>query len=442
LSLLPVLGRVAPELQEISYFLTFCVTPLPFEPPGSKHRAYPCKINQLAQARVGICSHHALSAWLDVRAGDDNYTTRTANMEEQPISILNALGWSAAWANAFLALSNANHIPARVIREHRGVYALLSETGECLAEVSGRFRHQARTRQDFPAVGDWVASERPDELSRAIIHAVLPRYSAFARRTPGAKGEEQVVAANVDTVFLVSGLDHDFNPRRIERYLTLAYESGADPIVVLNKADLRTDPEEARLQADAVAYGVPVLLVSAMTGLGLEALRNSLKPGTTGALLGSSGVGKSTIVNALLGYDQLKTAAVSEFESRGRHTTTHRELIPLSGGAVLIDTPGMRELQLLAGDAALSRSFDEIAELAQSCRFHDCSHAGEPGCAVQAALTDGGLEMERYESYLRQLKEIRHHQVEQDVHLQIAENKRWKEIHRSMRHHHKRKNGG
>ena len=353
---------------------------------------------------------------------------------------LEMIGWSLSWANAFAASSEADGIPARVVREHRGVYALLSEAGETLAEVSGRFRHRAQLRRDFPAVGDWVVTEQSDASSRATIHTVLPRHSAFVRRAAGAKSEEQVVAANVDTVFLASGLDHNFNPRRIERYLTLAYESGADPVIVLNKADLHDDPEHARQQTESVAYGVPILLVSATAGLGLDALREVLAPGMTGALLGSSGVGKSTLINALLGREALRTAAVREDDSRGRHTTTHRELIPLPGGAVLIDTPGMRELQLVGNDASLARSFDEIADMAQGCRFKDCSHTGEPGCAVQAALANGNLDMERYESYLRQRKEMRHHQIEQDVHLQIKEKKRWKVIYRSMRFHHKRGN--
>jgi ribosome biogenesis GTPase len=351
---------------------------------------------------------------------------------------LETIGWSLAWANAFAAANEEKGIAARIIREHRGVYALLTEAGEILAEVSGRFRHRAQMRRNFPSVGDWVVVEQPDASSRSIIHTVLPRRSAFVRRSAGTKSEEQVVAANVDTVFLVSGLDHDFNPRRIERYLTLAYESGADPLIILNKADLRDDPDHAVHQVEAVAYGVPILLVSARTGLGLDALREVLDPGMTGALLGSSGVGKSTLINALLGHEALRTAAVREDDSKGRHTTTHRELIPLPGGAVLIDTPGMRELQLVGDDASLARSFDEIADLAVLCRFKDCSHTNEPGCAVQAALADGGLDMERYESYLRQRKEIRHHQIEQDIHLQIEEKKRWKAIYRSMRFHHKR----
>ena len=289
----------------------------------------------------------------------------------------------------------------------------------------------------FPPSGDWVVAGRSDDSSPAVIHGVLPRRSVFVRRAAGTASEEQVVAANVDTVFLVSGLDHDYNPRRIERYLTLAYESGADPVIVLNKADLHENPDQAVLETEAVAFGVPILLVSARSGRGLDAFRNALGPGMTGALLGSSGVGKSTLINALLGREALRTAEVRNDDGKGRHTTTHRELIPLPGGSVLMDTPGMRELQLVGDEASVAQAFDEIAELATGCRFKDCSHAGEPGCAVQTALARGELDMERYESYLRQRKEIRHHQVERDIHLKNKEKKRWKAIHRSMKFHHK-----
>ena len=266
---------------------------------------------------------------------------------------LETLGWTPAWANAFVNYRDTGGIPARVIREHRGHYVLVCETGEMLAEVSGRLQHRAQGRRDFPAVGDWVVAEPASAPSPAIIHALLPRHSAFVRRAAGTAGHEQVVAANVDTVLLVSGLDHDFNPRRIERYLTLAAQSGADPVIVLNKADLHADPQLARQQTAAIAPALPILLVSAATGLGLQELRQAIPPGRTGALLGSSGVGKSSLVNALLGQQLLRTAAVREDDSRGRHTTTHRELIALPGGALLIDTPGMRELQLLGDEAAL-----------------------------------------------------------------------------------------
>jgi len=264
---------------------------------------------------------------------------------------------------------------------------------------------------------------------------VLPRRSAFIRKAAGNRTDEQVVAANVDTVFLVSGLDHDFNPRRIERYLTLSCSSGAAPVILLNKADLCENREGILAETESVARGVPVLLVSATKGEGIAKVLEYLPAGTTGALLGSSGVGKSALINALIGRNILKTQPVREKDSRGRHTTTRRQLVPLPNDAVLIDTPGMRELQLWADEEALDHSFGDIEGYSPGCRFSDCSHTGEPGCAVQQALADGHISVERFESYLRQRKELGHLRIQQDVRLQIGEKKRWKAIMRTMKDH-------
>jgi ribosome biogenesis GTPase len=249
-----------------------------------------------------------------------------------------------------------------------------------------------------------VLHPRPEESAATIVE-LLPRKTKFSRKVAGRKSEEQVVAANVDVVFIVSGLDHDFNPRRIERYLVLARQSGADAVVLLNKADLRNDSESIRKEIAVIAGDIPVVMTSALKDEGLEVIANHLQSGRTGALLGSSGVGKTTIINHLLGSAR-KTAEVRENDSRGRHTTTVRELILLPSGGLLIDTPGMRELQLWGDLESVNETFEDIEALEQQCKFRDCSHDTEPGCEVRAALEQGTLTPERYESYLKLLREL------------------------------------
>jgi ribosome biogenesis GTPase len=344
---------------------------------------------------------------------------------------LDSLGWNARLEIDFLPHRDRGLAAARVAREDRDRYVVLDGSGARAAVLAGRLRHDADAQ---PAVGDWVAV-RIEGDSPAVIVDVLPRASAFVRKVAGETTRSQVVAANVDTVFLVSGLDGDFNPRRIERYLAAAWESGATPVVVLNKADVAGDLEGRITEVELVAAGAAVVAIAARDGVGLAALAPWLSPGRTVALIGSSGVGKSTLANALAGEQRLETGEVRADDSRGRHTTTHRELLVLPSGAQLLDTPGMRELQLWGDEEGLDGAFPEIAELATACRFRDCAHEDEPGCAVRAAVADGSLEAERFESWRKLQRELRWLASRQDAQLRAAEKSKWKAIHKSMRDH-------
>ena len=314
---------------------------------------------------------------------------------------LESLGWDASFADAFHPYEQDGLAPARVAVEHRSEYVVYAESGELRADLAGRLRHA----DERPAVGDWVAvAARPDE-GRATVQAVLPRRTAFVRKVAWSETRPQVVAANVDVVFVVCALDANYNVRRLERYLTLAWESGAQPVVLLTKADL-CDDVDARVNAvEAVALGVPVHAVSAPQGDGVETVRSHVPDGRTAALLGSSGVGKSTLVNALVGSDLLATQEIRE-DGRGRHTTTHRQLVPLPEGGLVLDTPGMRELQLWDADEGMHAAFADVDALAAECRFADCAHAREPGCVIRAALADGRLEAERFENWRKLQREL------------------------------------
>ena len=314
------------------------------------------------------------------------------------------LGWNGFFEQAFAALGTEGLSLARVVREERERYLVCGELGEMVAEVPGRFRYEATDESRFPAVGDWVAV-KPLSSDQALITAVLPRRSAISRKVAGDKTSEQVLAANVDTVLLVAGLDQEFNPRRIERYVAAMRQSGAAPVIVLNKTDLCPDFAARVAELRAVAAGIPVHPVSALGQAGLDALHQYLRVGETIALVGSSGVGKSTIVNRLLVAERQTTGAVSESVGKGRHVTTRRELIPIPAGGLLIDTPGMRELQLWGDEADVDRAFEDIEELSRACRFRDCRHEAEPGCAVRAALETGDLAPERFENFRKLQRE-------------------------------------
>ncbi len=339
---------------------------------------------------------------------------------------LEVYGWTKFFSEAFEAFCERGLSAARVILLNRGHYLLQTGKAEIEASLTGRLRHEAQSAADLPAVGDWVVIKLAADGASAVIHDVLPRKTRLSRNVAGSKTEEQVVAANVDTVFLVMGLDGDFNLRRMERLLATAWEGGALPVVVLNKADLSDDAEGRRRDVERVAPGVVVLSLSAQEDRGLEQLHPFLKVGETVVLIGSSGVGKSTLINRLLGREAMRTAGVRAGDDRGRHTTTHRQMFELPGGGLLIDNPGLREIQLWSSGGALGDTFEEIEALAEKCRFGDCQHSSEPGCAVLAAVGEGILAEDRLNSHRNLQKELRYLEIKQDEGAERAERKKWK----------------
>jgi len=348
--------------------------------------------------------------------------------------LLSSYGWSPALQHDFQPYADQGLVPARVIVQQRNLYRIITEGGEIEGRISGRFARDAE-EGGYPVTGDWVAVEMKGDA--AVIAHVLPRTTAFTRMAAGTAKDMQVVAANVDMALLAASLNADLNLRRLERYLATAYESGAAPVILLTKADACDDPDPLIASVEAVAFGVPVLAVSVRTGEGLEALSALLAPGKTAVLLGSSGVGKSTLVNALAGVEKMATREIREDDARGRHTTTHRELILLPSGALLLDTPGMRELALWDAEAGLAAAFAEstaeIERLAEGCRFRDCAHDREPGCAVQAAVANGTLDPERWRSFQKLRREVAHGVRKEDPVAAAAERKRWAAIHKAGR---------
>jgi ribosome biogenesis GTPase len=319
--------------------------------------------------------------------------------------LIQDLGWDAYFEALWSESAQDGCVPARVVSQQRGLWRVVGNFEECWAEPSGKFRKESEAGGDWPAVGDWVSVELRAEKQNALIQHILTRRSRFVRKVAGKQIAEQVIVANIDVALIVAALDGDFNVRRVERYLAQCWESGARPAIVLNKADACAESAELAAEIEGIAMGAPVFLVSAKTGEGLEALEGSFKKGQTIVLLGSSGVGKSTLVNRLLQEDRQTTHAVRESDSRGRHTTTSRELFVLPSGAMIIDTPGLRELQLWNAAEGLTQTFADVDELAAQCRFTDCQHQKEPGCAVQAALASGILDGDRLESWRKLQRE-------------------------------------
>ena len=316
------------------------------------------------------------------------------------------LGWSADRALGFARHTAAGLTPGRFVSS-AGDGVAITEAGPTEVIIQRRFARETASTEDLPAVGDWLALELVSDSPRqAALREVLPRTGTFVRQRL-SDGQPQVLAANVDTAFLVSGLDHDLNLRRIERYLVLALDGGVTPVVVLNKVDIALDLARAVSEVHAVAAGTRVVVTSAIDGTGLDELRGFMDPGTTACLLGSSGVGKSTITNALLGEERQAVRALREDDSKGRHTTTHRELFAMPGGGLLIDTPGLRTVGVLGESDSVQATFDELESLARACRFSDCRHESEPGCAVRAAIEAGTLSSERLAS---------HHKLEAERH--------------------------
>ena len=352
---------------------------------------------------------------------------------------LNEYGWNTSHEANWEEMNDNEKMkkctPGRVTLEHKHMYRVVTAEGEWLSVCSGAMQHDAVERRDFPAVGDWVAVERMPGEERGIVHAILPRTSLFSRKAAGTTIVEQIIAVNVDVVFLVMSMNKDFNARRLERYLVAAYDSGADPVVVLTKRDVCDDPSYYIEEAQNIAFGANVFAVSNVTGEGIKEITALLREGKTAALLGSSGVGKSSLTNAICGGEMMFVQDIRDDDDKGRHTTTHRELVKIPGGGILIDTPGMREFQLWENSESLDSGFKDVEALAQACKFNDCQHNNEPGCAIQVALATGTLPMDRYTSYLKLQKEIAFLERKMDRAAQSIERNKWKKVTKSIRKH-------
>lgn len=351
---------------------------------------------------------------------------------------LNSLGWNDFFDNSFKNFDSNTYKCGRISAENKTNYSVLTGSGEIIGEVSGRYLFETERQSDLPKVGDWVVITLFNNNELAVIHQTLPRRTKISRKSADRKTDEQIIAANVDIAFIVQSLDDNFNINRLERYLSVVYQGGVKPVVILNKTDLRNDVEEkVKLVKERTGIENPVS-VSALNRDGLDAITSMIKPGLTIVFIGSSGVGKSTLINALLGYDRFATNEVREQDSRGKHTTTRREMVLMPSGGILIDTPGMRELSLWNADNGLAQTFSEFDDYSESCKYSDCTHTHEIGCAVLSALEKGFIPKERYENYLKLRKELKYLESKQNISAQIEEKRKWKIIHKELKNFNKK----
>ena len=341
---------------------------------------------------------------------------------------LERYGWEDFFEKDFEQYSKKKYKAGRVAIENKSNFNLYTESGEITAELSGRFHYNARTTSDYPAVGDWVVIRTIPEERKAIIEHVLKRKNKFSRKAAGDTTDEQIIASNADLIFIVTSLNQDVNLRRIERYLTLATENNAEPVLILSKSDICDNEESKMSEVRSIAEGINIHIISAKENKGVDELREYFSGNRTVAVVGSSGVGKSTLINCLAGSDEMEVSEIGLYKDKGRHTTSHRELLVLKSGGLIIDTPGMREIQLWEGNEGMSETFTDVEELAAKCRFTDCKHDTEPGCAIKKAIEEGQLTEERFNNYVKLQKEVRHFENKQDKRAQIEEKKKWKKL--------------